>query len=153
MAKLPHLVGDRRDGLYRKRIASSLSSGTTAHDLHPGESGTLFFVNTATTMTVNLPKISSNQLGLVYEFAVQEQASSNDFKIVCSKFDSSALIQSAFSSDVDNHTTVIPASTFFTGGRLTAVSSIVWMLEQLTGRGSYSFSSLATDAVGSWTTG
>jgi hypothetical protein len=153
MGNGPNLIGEYRDGLYRRRVASSLSSGTTAHDLVPEESGTIFFINTATTMTISLPKISSNQLGIVYEFAIQEQASSDDIKIKCSKFDSSAIIQSAFSSAVDNHTTVIPASTFFTGGRFTAVSSIVWMLEQLTGRGSYAFSSGATDAVGAWSTG
>lgn len=156
MGNPPTLVGEYRDGLYRKKVASSISSGgiSTVYDLEPSESGTLFFVNTASSgMTVNLPKISSNLLGLVYEFAIQEQDSSGDFKVVCSKFDSSALIQTAFSSVVDNHTTAIPASTFFTGGRFTAVSSIVWMLEQITGRGSYHFSSGAGDAVGAWSTG
>ena len=144
-------LGVYHDGVYRKNIVQ-VSSGSTAYDIAPEESGATFWLNTATTLNFRLPRISSHLLGLTYELAIQEQASSDDVRVTCNTFDSSAIIQTAFSSIVDNHTTAIPASTFFTGARLTAVSTIVWMLEQITAAG-YAFSSAATDAVGGWTTG
>lgn len=151
MGNPPNEVGEYRDGLYRRHV-KKISTALTSYDVAPEESGVIFWYNTGTTMTVNLPKVSSNQLGLVFEFAIQECDSSNDFKLVCSKFDSSAVIQTAFSSIIDNHTTAIPASTFFTGARVTAVSSVVWMLEQITALAG-AFSTGAADGVGGWSTG
>ena len=144
-------LGIYRDGLFRKTVIQ-VSTGSTNYDISADESGAIFWINTASTVNFRLPKVSSLALGLTYEFAIQEQATSNDIRITCNTFDSSALIQTAFSSIVDNHTTAIPASTFFTGARITAVSTIVWMLEAITAAG-YAFSSAASDAVGAWTTG
>ena len=147
-------LGIYRDGLYRKKIVhvSTGSSGVSSiYEISPDESGALFVYGTGSTMTFHLPRISSKALGLVYEFAIAEQASSLDVKVACSKFDSSAIIQTAFSSVIDNHTTAQPASTFFTGGKFTAVSSVVWMLEQLTV--GYSYSTDASGNMGGWTTG
>lgn len=152
---MTHLIGEYRNGRYRKRVVP-VTTASTVYDVQSSESGTIFWLNTATTMTFRLPRASSQELGWVFEFAIQEQASSNDVKVTCNAFNSSALIQSAFSSVVDNHTTVIPASTFFTGARLTAVSSIVWMLEQLTigsGGNISSASSGVSGTAGGWTTG
>jgi len=148
---MPNEVGFYRDGLFRRNV-EKLSTVSTAIDISPNKSGTVFWINTATTLNIRLPRISSQALGLTYDFAIQEQASSDDVRITCNVKDSSAIIQTAFSSVVDNHTTVIPASTFFTGARLTAVSSVVWMLEQIT-EGAGNFSSVAADKVGGWTTG
>jgi hypothetical protein len=147
MGNIPNKIGHYRDGLYRRKV-HTLS--TDNHTLSFEQSGTLFFVPTATTCVIKLPRISSKWLGVEYEFFIQEQASSNDVKINCS-LDSSAIIQTNFSSVVDNHSTIIPGSTFATFGRLTAVSSIVWMLTP--GANSYSMSSAATDNLAGWTTG
>ena len=143
-------LGIYRDGRYRENV-QKISTGSTSYDLSPDESGSIFWLNTATTMTFNLPKVSSKALGLTYTLALQEQASSDDVKVTCSKFDSSAAIQTAFSSVIDTHTTAIPGSTFFTGGRFTAISTVVWMLEQLTA--GYTHVNDATSNMGGWTTG
>jgi len=145
-----NLIGEYRDGYYRKQVIK-FSSEISSYNLSPEESGAIFFAKISTHV-INLPKISSLCLGITYEFAITEQASSGNFKLVCSKFDSSAIIQTALSSVIDYNTTVTPASTFFTGARVTAVSSVIWMLEQITASG-YSFSSAATAAIGGWTTG
>ena len=148
----PNLIGEYRDGFYRKRVVK-ITTASTAYDISAKESGTIFWLNTATTMNFRLPRASSAALGTIFEFAIQEQASNDDIRITCNTYDSSALIQTAFSSAVDNHTTVIPNSTFFTGARLTAVSSIVWMLEQITGHSGYFGSTAGDSDVGGWTTG
>ncbi len=146
----PNLIGEYRDGFYRKKIIK-VSSGSTAYDISPDESGAIFWLNTATTMNFRLPRVSSEALGLTYELTIQEQASSDDVRLTCNTFNSSAIIQTAFSSIVDNHTTAIPASTFLTGAKITAVSSIVWILEQITM--GYGESSAASSNKGGWTTG
>jgi len=147
MGQYPNKIGQYRDGLYRRKV-ERLSTADQA--IPSSKSGTLFFVPTATTATYQLPKISSKWLGVEFEFFVQEQASSDDIKINCA-LDSSAAIQTNFSSVVDNHSTVIPGSTFATFGRFTAVSSVVWILTP--GVNSYSMSSAATDNLSGWTTG
>ena len=146
----PNQVGFYRDGFYRRNV-KAISTASTRFEVPVEESGALYSINTATTLNVILPKISSKWLGLEYEFWLQEQASSDDVKVRCDVFDSSALIQTNFSSIVDNHTTVIPGSTFATFGRFVAVSSVVWQL--LPGANSYSMSSAATDNLSGWTTG
>jgi len=125
------------------------TSGPT--DIRQDQSGMLFYVPLATTHTFRLPKISSKWLGIEYTFFVSEQASSDDVKIN-TVLDSSATIQMNFSSVIDNHTTIIPGSTFATAIRLTAVSSIVWMGQSIMSN-AYVMSSAATDNLCGWTTG
>ena len=149
-------LGIYRDGLYRKKIVhvSTGSSGVSSiYDISPDESGALFVYGTGSTITFHLPKISSKALGLVYEFFIHNPDAANDVKVACSKFDSSALIKTAYSSVSSEHTTAIPNSTFPTGGKFTAVSSIVWMLEQLTGHSGHFGTTAADSNVGGWTTG
>ena len=145
-------IGHYRDGYFRRNV-QEISTASTRYEVPVNESGALYWLNTASSMNIILPRISSKWLGLTYEFALQEQASSDDVKLRCDIFDSSAIIQTAFSSVVDNHTTAIPNSTFMTGGRITAVSSIVWMLEQITGPAGTFGTTNADNAVGGWTTG
>ena len=140
----PSKIGQYRDGLYRRHVTGPMNVATSGPtDLRIDQSGSLFYVPLATTHTIRLPKISSKWLGVEYTFFIAEQASSDDVKINTA-LDSSAMIQMNFSSAVDNHTTIIPGSTFATGLRLTAVSSIVWMGQAITAN-SYSMSSEATD--------
>jgi hypothetical protein len=146
----PNKDGFYRDGAYRRNIINLSTAVGSTFDPPIEDSGSWYRLGGATTLVVSLPKISSKWLGLEYTFSVVEQASSANFKINVGN-DSSALIKTAFSSLIDNHTSVIPASTFDTAGRFTAVTSVVWVLEQVTG-GSQ-FSSVASDFVGGWTTG
>ena len=147
----PNQIGFYRDGLFRRKV-EVLPGGATTITVTPDQSGTLFsFDSSLSTQTVLLPRISSNWLGLTYEFFIPEQASSDDVRINCS-LDSSAEIDMALSSVVGRHSTIIPGSTFPTAVRLTAVSSIRWMGTVLTA-GGYSMSSAATDNLGGWTTG
>jgi len=150
MGSPPNYVGEYRDGLYKKRVVV-LSTGSTNIDLRHEDSGTIFRLAEITTAYLYLPRISSLALGTVFELVLLEQASSADVKIV--SLDSSALIQSAFSSIVDNATTICPNSTFLTAGRFTAVSSVVWILEQMTGHSGHFGTTAADSNIGGWTTG
>lgn len=149
--QIPSKIGHYRDGLYRQKVSSIAVASSGPTDLSFDQSGTLFYVPLATTHTIRLPKISSKWLGIEYTFFVAEQASSDDVRINTA-LDSSAMIQMNFSSVIDNHSTVIPGSTFATGLRVTAVSSVVWMGQPITAN-SYSMSSAATDNLSGWTTG
>ena len=146
----PNKIGFYRDGLYRRQV-KTLSTATSAASIPVSESGMWYFVNTWTTARITLPRVSSKWLGLEYTFFIQEQASSDDVGINTAN-DSSAMIQMNLSSVVDNNSTIMPGSTFATGLRVTAVSSIIWVGQPITVN-SYSMSSAATDNLSGWTTG
>jgi len=146
----PSKIGHYRDGFYRRNVIDVSTQVSTFTPL-VSQSGAVFFVDTWTTGTIQLPRISSKWLGLEYEFFLAAQASSNDVKINAAG-DSSAAIFMNLSSVVASNSTVIPGSTFPTGLRVTAVSSIVWVGQPITAN-SYSMSSAATDNLAGWTTG
>jgi len=147
----PNKLGHYRDGLYRRSV-KEISTATTSVQLYAKDSGMTYFVPTWTTGTIVLPKISSKWLGVEFTFFVEEQATSNDVSINADDYDSSCKIKLPYSSIVDESTGCSLGSTFATGLRLTAVSSIAWMGQPLTAN-SYSFSSAASDNVGGWVVG
>ena len=157
--KYPNYLGHNRDGLYRRKVVKVQSTmnrdGTTATKpiLTVEESGTYFLIPAANTALVwTLPKISSKQLGVEYTFHVlsSQASSAGSFKLNCA-LDSSAKIKMPFSSVIDEHSSIIPATTLATGLTVTAVSSVVWMGQGITAN-SYSDTSVAT-SFGGWTTG
>ena len=154
--KYPNYLGHNRDGLYRRKVVQVESTmnrdGTTITSpiLTVEESGTYFLIPALTASVWTLPRISSKQLGVEYTFHVSTQASSAAFKVNCAA-DSSAKIKMPFSSEVDEHSSIIPATSKATGLTVTAVSTVVWMGQGITAN-SYSQSSVAT-SFGGWTTG
>ena len=147
----PDKIGFYRDGLYR-RAFKTISTATSRVNLHPEDSGMHYFVPTWTTGNIILPKISSKWLGIEYTFFIEEQETSNDVKVRCDVNDANAALRMNYSSNVDTHTTIIPGSTFATGLRVTAVSSIAWMAQPISAN-AFSDSSDASSNLGGWTTG
>ena len=152
MPQYPNEVGFYRDGFYRRNIVQ-VSTASSRYNIPEEESGAVYHLALASTMNFILPRVSSKWLGLTYEFAIEEQASSLDVRIRCDVNDSSALIKTGLSSIIDENTTLAPNSTFFTGARVTAISSVTWVLEQITGITDF-FGTTASDSeVYAWTTG
>lgn len=151
MPQYPNQIGFYRDGTYRRAV-ETISTATTRFSPTEEQSGTLFVVPEITTLAIALPSVSSRWLGLVYEFFVEEQATSDDVQIDASINKVNGVIMMNFSSQVDDSSRIMLDSTFATGIRLTAVSSVRWMGEAISGRGGYAFSSVATDAGGTWST-
>lgn len=143
-------IGFYRDGFYRKNVVT-VDTGTSRYNVSPDESGTLFQLDLASTMNFILPRISSKALGLTYEFYISTQGSSLDVNLRVDVNDSSALLRSGFSSVVDRTSTARPATTMVTVCRVTAVSSIMWMLEQLSAAQGHTTD--VTSWAGGWTTG
>ena len=149
MPTYPNKDGFYRDGKYRKNVIV-VSTASSRYNVPEEESGSLFFLDTASTMNFILPKASSKWLGLEYTFYISTQASSLDVHVRVDVNDSSALIRTGFSSIVDRETSVSPGTTGITAGKFTAVSSIMWLLEQISM--GYSHTSDATSNFAGWTT-
>jgi hypothetical protein len=153
----PNLTGFYRDGRFRRRVVL-VSSASTGLVLSAKDSGTLFRIPELTTQMAYLPKISSGRLGLTYEFLVEAQSSAaNNFNIV-TNLDSSARI---FGIGTSGSTDAIgqsaqPVSTMSRSfARFTAVSSVLWVMEQAYAfRLNSSGEVLSTQiGVGGWSTG
>ena len=134
------LIGNRYGHLpWRKRVITASTNSTANYELSPQESGAIFYVPNfaaATRVQYSLPKISSQRLGLTYEFILTKPTSALDVAIA-STVDSSAQI---FGVPGTTNTTQSTASAIAPGStigpwywaRVTAVSSVTWLAETQT---------------------
>ena len=153
------LLGNRYGHLpWRKRVITYSTGSTATYFLSPQESGALFFVPEVSTAKFSLPRISSNNLGLNYEFTFTLEADIADYNID-STIDSSADIGvTGLTSAVSTASAVSPLSTIGRlSVRLTAVSSVKWLLENIgTGHPSSANTSNLTTVdfiIGEWALG
>ncbi len=147
----PNKLGFYRDGLYRQNV-KEISTVSTGVSLKVEDSGMTYFVPIWTTGRIHLPRVSSKWLGVEYTIYVTSQASSDDISITADKYNTSAKIHMNFSSVISVSTGASLGSTFATGIRLTALTSVVWMGQPITAN-SYSMSSAATDNLSGWVVG
>ena len=131
------LIGNRYGHLpWRKRIITASTNSTASYLVAEQESGALFYVGNfaaATLVNFSLPRISSNRLGLTYEFLFTKPTSALDVAIA-STIDSSAQI---FGIPGTTGTTISTASAIAPGStigpwyyaKVTAVSSVTWLAE------------------------
>src|SRR3990167_5335038 len=127
---IPNLIGQYRDGLFRRKV-EVISTASTGFNPDFEDSGKLFTLGAATTMFIRLPRASSKQLGINYEFLLTSQSSAADVNIV-TNLDSSARIVGAktSASTVSVGQSARPATTqYWAHCRLTVVSSIYWLFE------------------------
>ena len=128
----PALLGNRYGKVeYRKRVIRHTSLASTGtFNVTSTMSGAVFSVATISTAHFSLPRISSNELGLEYEFFISSQAAAQDVAIV-STIDSSAAIEIAgittAASTASAITPAIPGEPSFV--RLLAVSSVSWIAQ------------------------
>ena len=127
------LLGNKYGHLpWRKRVIRYSTNSTATYFLSPQESGAMFFVPEVSTVKFSLPRISSNRLGLNYEFFFVLEADLADYDID-STIDSSADIYiTGLTSAVSTASAISPFSTIGSlSARLTAVSSVKWIFENI----------------------
>ena len=127
------LLGNRYGHLpWRKRVITYSTNSTATYFLADQESGALFYVPEVSTVKFSLPRISSNRLGVNYEFTFSLEADLADYNID-STIDSSADISiTGLTSAASTASAVSPLSTIGRlSARLTAVSSIKWLFENI----------------------
>ena len=123
------LIGNRYGHLpWRKRVINYSTGSTATYFLSPQESGALFYISEVSTVKFSLPRISSNNLGLDYEFTFTLEADLADYNID-STLDSSADISiTGLTSAVSTASAVSPLSTIGRlSARVIAVSSVKWL--------------------------
>jgi len=156
------LQGNRYGFLpWRQRVINFSTGSDAPYKISRQESGAIFYVPKVpgtTNQVFVLPLASSKALGLNYEFYIAAQDSTGDIQIV-STGNSSVKIGLAAKTTALGVTDVQSISletTQPTWGKLTLVSSIVWMFEQ-TLRKSAGYSSddalVDEDFAGYWSTG
>lgn len=150
------LIGNRYGHLpWRKRVINYSTASTATYQLSPRESGAVFYCPTVSTISFELPKISSKFLGLNYEIYFSTADAAGDYQIFTA--DTSAFIHLALSTaatGIGTPTTITPNSTDVPHAiRVTAISSIIWMGEPLLMNG-FSTHDSTNDhvATGGWTT-
>lgn len=133
---------------------------TVSRVLTPEESGTLFVVSSAvgTSMTFDLPAPGTNPAGVWYEFWVTSAAATNgDVRIAATSASAAAihglgLVSSAAgTSIISTFAAITPLTTAALGSywcRLTAVTSLLWAMEDNSG-----YSTESTLGAGQWSLG
>ena len=126
----PALLGNRYGKVeYRRRVIRHTSLASTGtFNVTSTMSGAVFSVATISTAHFSLPRISSNELGLEYDFYISSQGAAQDVAIV-STIDSSAAIEIAGITTAASTASAItqgtPGEPAFV--RLVAVSSVSWI--------------------------
>lgn len=146
------LMGNRYGHLpWRRRVIVYSTASTATYQVSPRESGALFYCGTVSTIALQLPKISSKNLGLMYEVYFSSAADVGD-NTINTAGDSSASIHivGLTTGGIGTGSTITPQSTDGPNAiRLTAISSVIWMGEAITN----GLSSVAKGyAAGGWTT-
>ena len=148
------LMGNRYGHLpWRKRVITYSTASTATYQLSPRESGAVFYCGTVSTLSFELPKISSKFLGLNYEFYFSTMDEANDIRVFTA--DTSCYINlNRTTAGVGSPTTIIPATTDGPNAlRVTAISSVIWMAEVPLDQSISTHASTAIDVpIGSWTT-
>ena len=128
------LLGNRYGHLaYRRRVIVQSTVGADTRTLTPAESGAIFYTPGDSSMRFSLPKVSSFAKGLTYEFHIAKP-DTTAAGIIASTIDSSAHIAGIAGTTGTTETTasaISPGSTlgFSYFARVTAVSTVVWVLE------------------------
>ena len=129
------LIGNRYGHLpWRQRVITISTASTATYLVAQQESGAIFYVPNfaaATLVNFSLPRISSQRLGLKYEFMFTKPTSALDVAIA-STIDSSAQI---FGVPGPTNTTISTASAIAPGSTIgpwytvsvAAVSSVTWL--------------------------
>jgi len=153
------LIGNRYGHLpWRKRVINYSTASTATYSLSPRESGAIFVCPTVSTIHFALPRISSKNLGLNFEFYFSSADAVLDYNIA-STIDSSAhILINGYTSAASTLSAVSPLSSV--GGnhcKVTAISSVAWLLENAYGGGFSSANSSdlsSVDAIlGQWGVG
>ena len=153
---IPNLIGQYRDGLFRRKV-EVLSTASTGFNPDFEDSGKIFSLAGATTMFIRLPRLSSKQLGINYEFFLQPQSSAADVNIV-TNLDSSARIVGVGTSGstADRVQSIRPNSTQVDARcYLVSVSSVLWLFDSALSLRINSSGELLTTQIGygGWSTG
>ena len=151
------LIGNRYGHLpWRQRVITYSTASTATYELAIQESGAIFYVPEVSTAHFSLPRISSNRLGLTYEFMVTKQGAEQDVNIV-STVDSSAQIVGVGTtgSTASTVSAVTPLSTVNSHyyAKVTAASSIVWIFESNTWIESSDVETQGALSAGGWQVG
>ena len=154
------LMGNRYGHLPFRRRVITISSISTGLVLSAAESGAIFYVPEQSTFMFRLPKISSKNLGINYEFVLEPSSESTGVTdavtIAClDATDSSADIQGVFTSasTLTSGKSISPQSSVGQlWGKLTAVTSIHWQL-QASQQGEAGLGVGTLDVGPGWTTG
>ena len=127
------LLGNRYGHLpYRRRVITYSTNSTATYFLADQESGAIFYVPNVSTAKFTLPRISSNRLGVNYEFQFTLESDLADYNIDSTIDSSAAITLNAATSAVSTASAITPASTIGSlACRLTAVSSITWLFENV----------------------
>ena len=145
--QIPSMVGQYRDGRFRRRVRTMSTGSTARYDVSQVDSGSILVFGVVSTASVGLPRISSKWLGLEYTIYFSTADAEGDYTIQCLA-DSSAVIHLALTSGgVGTASTITPLTTDSPHAiRVTAISSIVWLGEPLM------MSGTTAKTFGSWTT-
>ena len=141
---------------WRQRVITYSTASTATYELATQESGAIFYVPEVSTAHFSLPRISSNRLGLTYEFMVTKQGAEQDVQIA-STIDSSAQIVGigTTGSTASTASAVTPLSTvnshYYT--KVVAASSIVWILQTNSQAESSGAETLGALSIGGWQVG
>jgi len=125
------LIGNRYGHLpWRQRVINYSTASTATYFVASQESGAIFYVPAVSTAHFSLPRISSNRLGLTYEFMVAKQDAEQDVQIA-STIDSSAniILRGTTGTTQSTASAITPNSTLgaFMCAKVVAVSSVVWV--------------------------
>ena len=129
------LIGNRYGHLpFRRRVINYSTLSTATLELTEAESGAIFFVPTVSTVKLSLPRISSKRLGLNYEIFFSTFDALADFNIVSTNDSSADIALVSRTSALSTASAITPATSVGTYAvRLTAVSSVRWMMENISG--------------------
>ena len=153
------LIANRYGHLpFRRRVINYSTGSTATLELTEAESGAIFFVPTVSTAKLSLPRISSLRLGLNYEVFFSTFDALADFNIVSTNDSSADIALVGRTSALSTASAITPASSVGTAAvRLTAVSSVRWMMENISaGRPSSANTSDLTTVdtiIGNWFVG
>ena len=153
----PNLTGFYRDGYFRRRVVT-ISTASTGYNVSADESGALFVAGEVTTQFIRLPRISSNRLGLTYDFSVAAQTSGADNLNIVTNLDSSASIiglGTSGSTGTGGQSARPDTTVARVFARFTAASSVLWIMEQALALQLNSSGELLSTyvAAGGWSTG
>lgn len=146
-----NLNGFYRDGLFRREVEIVSTGSTAPFVITQEQSGSIFSFGVVSTIGVELPRISSNWLGLTYEILFSTAATEGDYTVGCVADTSGVIHLALTSAGVGTPSTITPNTTDSPHGiRVTAISSVVWMGEPLF---SNQYTTVAkAAAAGGWTT-
>jgi len=119
---------------FKKRIITP-STNQTVINLIESESGAMFYIADQTTLTINLPRLSSLSLGLNYEFYLEAQTGATEsvtIKVSTLAASTNEEISGVFTSNstITTGMSAAPASSNFDRWcRLTGLSSVVWFFQ------------------------